>query len=387
MPERVRRAADAVVAVGLAIVLCANALSDRHLTPKPALVAFGLALTVPLIWRRHYPASVAIVCSTAYALLNGFSTGPYPPDLEVLPVMLAVFSGATYTRGRLAVLVGITTFAAIEIGWLLTPQGSIGQFLPWVLWGGPFGVGRLTRRRDATVSELTLRAELLEEKRAAAEREATRRERDRIARELHDVIAHAVSVMVVQAGAERLALGASGTDAVRTTTALERVERAGREALAELRAMLGVLRASPDDEPDGPAHPHPRLDSVPDLVDRLVEEGVDVRLQIVGAPQATHDAASPPAYRIVQEALTNAVKHGRAGPISVTVTYADDAIRLEVTNPCPPEPAAGDPGYGLVGARERAASLGGEMRAGREGDVWVMAVTLPCAPISVGIRA
>lgn len=386
MPERARQAADVTLAAACGALLTLNVLTDQQLRPKSWLLGFGLTLALPLAVRRRYPATVAIACSTAYALLDGFSDGRYPPDLAVVPLMIAIFSGATYTRGRTALLMAISTFIAVEVGWVIAPGGDIAQFFPWVLWGGPFGVGRLTRRRDVTVSELTLQALLLEAKRAAAEQEATRRERDRIARELHDVIAHAVSVMVVQAGAERLALNSNGADVVRTTTALARVEQAGREALAELRAMLGVLRAPADEQRDSPAHPQPRLEGIHEIVDRLCAEGVAVRLRIEGVPAPTHDAASQPAYRIVQEALTNAVKHGDGNGVEVVVRYDDDAIRLEVSNSARrSERSATEPGYGLVGARERAMSLGGEFRSERRGQRWVLTATLPCADAPVRI--
>jgi signal transduction histidine kinase len=301
--------------------------------------------------------------------------------------MVAVFTGAAYTGGRAAWLVGIATFAGVEAAWLLTPDGHIDDFLPWILWGGPFGVGRLTRRRNAAVSELTLQTRLLEAERAAAEVEAARRERDRIARELHDVISHGVSTMVVQAGAERLVLAASGTDAERTTAALARIERAGREALTELRLMLGVLRGG-DAVTATPAAPQPTLDAVQrDLIDHLAVEGVDVRLEVVGMPNNVQDAVGLAAYRILQEGLTNAVKHSDPGMIVARIEHQVDAVVVSVSSPCRGRPNGSGGGYGLVGARERAASLGGDLQAAREDDRWVLSARLPCSPPSAGRRA
>jgi signal transduction histidine kinase len=387
VPERVRSSADVALSVVLAVVVVVTVATDRHLTPRALLLPVAVVLTLPLAVRRRYPAAVAVVVVAAYAAMNGLSRGPYPPDLAVVPAMVAVFGGGAYTRGRVAVAVGVTTFAGVELAWLVTPDGHLDDFVPWVLWGGPFGVGRLTRRRDTTVSELTLHARVLESERAAAEQEAARRERDRIAREMHDVIAHAVSLMVVQAGAERLALGAAGEDVARTTTALDRIERAGREALGELRAMLGVLRGA-EAAPVAPVVPQATLDAVRhELVERLVGEGLDIRLDVVGTPCPSHDVVGVTAYRIVQEALTNAVKHGTPGPIRVQIRYDDDAVGVLVSNPCGPRSAGDGVGYGLVGARERAASLGGQFAAAREGDRWVLSARLPCTPRSVRASA
>jgi signal transduction histidine kinase len=384
---RIRSSLDVVLALALTSVVVTTVAVDPHLTPKPVIIPLGVLMTVPLAVRRRYPATVALLVVTAYALMNGLSRGPYPPDTAVLPAMAAVFTGATYTRGRMAWLVGIATFAGVEAAWLLTPDGHVDDFLPWILWGGPFGVGRLTRRRDTTVSELTLQTRLLEAERAAAEVDAARRERDRIARELHDVISHGVSTMVVQAGAERLELAAAGTDAERTTAALARIERAGREALTELRLMLGVLRGA-DTPTTISAAPQPTLDAVQgDLVDRLAAEGVDVRLEVVGTPTAVQGAVGLAAYRILQEGLTNAVKHSDPGMIVARIEHQADAVVVSVVSPCGDQPNGPGSGYGLVGARERAASLGGQLYAAREQGRWVLCARLPCPPPSVGRRA
>jgi signal transduction histidine kinase len=387
VPGRIRSSLDVVLALALTSVVVTTVAVDPHLTPKPVIVPLGVLMTIPLAVRRRYPAAIALLVVVAYALMNGLSHGPYPPDTAVLPAMVAVFTGAMYTRGRKAWVVGIATFAGVEVAWLLTPDGHIDDFLPWILWGGPFGVGRLTRRRDATVSELTLQTRLLEAERAAAELDAARRERDRIARELHDVISHGVSTMVVQAGAERLEVAASGMDAERTTAALARIERAGREALTELRLMLGVLRGT--DAPAGaPAAPQPTLDAVQrDLIDRLAAEGVDVRLEVVGKRTAIQEAVGLAAYRILQEGLTNAVKHSDPGVITVRIEHQTDAVVVSVISPCGYRPNGTGGGYGLIGARERATNLGGQLYAAREQDRWVLSARLPCPPPTVGRRA
>jgi signal transduction histidine kinase len=237
---------------------------------------------------------------------------------------------------------------------------------------------RTRRRRRAAVGE---RGWLLERERESAARAAITAERDRIARELHDIVSHNVSLMVVQAGAAREVLGTMPEEA---RAALRAVEEAGRNTMTELRHLLGVLAPSQDgeDTDPGPAAaaadlaPQPGLDRLGALVDRISFAGLPVEVRISGEPRPLPGGVSVTAYRIVQEALTNALRHGDGGKAEVTVRYAEHALRVEVLNtgpsvltggapPRPARPAHEGTGRGLLGLRERVAVYGGDLDARR----------------------
>ncbi|NEE20689.1 sensor histidine kinase [Streptomyces sp. SID7499] len=240
------------------------------------------------------------------------------------------------------------------------------------------GVALLRARRlhRAAVEE---RGRFLERERESAARSAVDAERARIAAELHDIVSHNVSLMVVQAGAAREVLDALPDEAA---AAMSAVESAGRDALAELRHLLGLLAPSPgpgaaDDGPD--LAPQPSLSRLGQLVDRISFAGLPVEVRVSGEPRALPTAIDVTAYRIIQEALTNALKHGDGARADVTVRYADTCLRVEVLNSGPsvltggPAPSRRNPdppapegaGRGLIGLRERVAVYGGELDARR----------------------
>ncbi|WP_225889076.1 sensor histidine kinase [Streptomyces resistomycificus] len=241
---------------------------------------------------------------------------------------------------------------------------------------------RTRRRWQAAVGE---RGWLLERERESATRAAVEAERDRIARELHDIVSHNVSLMVVQAGAAREVLGTMPDEAA---AALRAVEDAGRGAMTDLRHLLGLLAPSADGEDEevehGPARgvdsvelvPQPGLDRLGALVDRISFAGLPVEVRISGEPRPLPQGVDVTAYRIVQEALTNALRHGDGGKAEVTVRYADHALRVEVLNtgssvltgaaPARTSPRHRDgTGRGLLGLRERVAVYGGDLDARR----------------------
>ncbi|WP_261719782.1 histidine kinase [Streptomyces sp. FZ201] len=231
---------------------------------------------------------------------------------------------------------------------------------------------RTRRRWRAAVGE---RGWLLERERENAAQAAVEAERDRIARELHDIVSHNVSLMVVQAGAAREVLGTMPDEAV---TALRAVEDAGRGAMTDLRHLLGVLAPAQDgtdgeDGGQGSTAPQPGLDRLGTLVDRISFAGLPVEVRISGEPRPLPQGVDVTAYRIVQEALTNALRHGDGGKAEVTVRYADHALRVEVlstgpsvlTGQAPPPPTRQGTGRGLLGLRERVAVYGGDLDARR----------------------
>ena len=231
------------------------------------------------------------------------------------------------------------------------------------------------------------RAALFEVEARTSAAHAAQRERERIARELHDVVAHAVSVMVVQAGAERLRLGEAAGETGETLSA---IEGAGRQALGELRMLLGLLA-----QPGGPeedAQPLPRLSDVPALVQRLRDTGlpVDLELQpddvLVGRGELP-DALELAAYRIVQESLTNVVRHAGSVPTRVRVAEEGAELEISVANELPGGCSAALPGAGrgVAGMQERARTLGGGLTAERQGDRFVVSARLPLA-LGRGVR-
>jgi signal transduction histidine kinase len=340
--------------------------------PRAWLLATSVVIALPLAWRAASPGAAAVVSCLGYLATGLVSEGPFAPQLAVLPVLVLVFSAACQTRGRAALATGVVTAALMVGAHLATAEGDRGDFWPWLLWGGAWGCGAFVQRRSDAAAFHASRAARLEEQARTTAADAAQRERDRIAGELHDVVAHAVSVMVVQAGAERLRLGAEGG---RTEEVLAAIEDSGRQALVELRTMLGVLR---DEGRHGDSLvPLPGLTELPELVERLRGTGLRVCLvaaeadleRRLGLPSAIELAA----YRIVQESLTNVVRH--AGPVETTVRVASTSrgIDLEVRNAPPARhPGATDApegsGRGIVGMRERAAAVGGELTATREPD-------------------
>jgi len=240
-----------------------------------------------------------------------------------------------------------------------TVLGDVGSDL-WgaFIVGAPWVAGRLIRGRRLLIDELRATTAELEGTREQHAALAVDDERARIARELHDVVAHAVSVMVVQAGAAQRMLD---LDRERSVAALEAVQDTGREALDELRRMLGVLRPGAD---SGTA-PQPGLDDLSTLTGSVERAGVDVSVERSGTVRALPAGVELTAYRILQEALTNVLKHARATSAAVQLDYLDDALDLRVTDDgrsgAPVVPGSGQ---GLVGMRERVALYGGRLDAG-----------------------
>ena len=212
------------------------------------------------------------------------------------------------------------------------------------------------------VGDRERRAQLAERERDLAAREAVVEERARIARELHDVIAHNVSMMVVQAGAERRVLD---DEQASTREVLETIEQIGRGALTEMRRLVGMLRSDARD----PLAPQPGLDDVPTLVRQVREAGLPVELHVDGERRELPVGIELSAYRIVQEALTNALKHAGDAHAAVHVRYGADSLELEIVDDGAGAPAAvSSGGHGLVGMRERVALYGGRLDAGRRAE-------------------
>jgi signal transduction histidine kinase len=328
--------------VAVAGPLMAGTVAVRRRYPAAAgIAAVLIAETVALAWKPPNTVSfgIAWLCSI-YALTVWTSTG-------------------VFVAG--AAMLAVPTFASVAIRG--EPKGGASFTLVAL-------VAMLLARR--VVGDRERRAQMAERERDLAAREAVVEERARIARELHDVIAHHVSMIVLQAGAERRVLDGAHSS---TRDVLETVERTGRSALTEMRRLLGMLRADAHE----PLTPQPGLTDVPALVTQLRDAGLPVDLYVEGEPLELPVGIDLSAYRIVQEALTNALKHAGEATATVAIRYAKDSLELEIVDDGAGTPsAAGSGGHGLVGMRERVALYGGRLDAGRRpGGGFAVRVLLP----------
>lgn len=258
--------------------------------------------------------------------------------------------------------------------------------------GAAWGAGRLLRRETRRAARLARLASDLVAERDASTREAVHAERLRIARELHDAVAHTVSVMTLQVGGVRRQLDAEPAQA-RERDVLKDVEELGRAAVIELRRIVGVLRSDDEDQGGtGSLSPQPRLSDVEQLVARVRAAGVDVTYEVAGTARGLPVGLELAAYRVVQESLTNVLKHASEAAAQVRVTYGDDAVTLEVSDDGARTrgrtgPRAEDRGHGLVGMRERVAVFGGSLEAGARPDGgFAMRATLPVDAEGGGVR-
>lgn len=334
--------------------LTASAGSNR---PGPALVV-GLAMAGALAWRRQAPLFVTVVVSllfTTYPLLDSTPVESLAQAVAVLVAALTVGAQASLRPALVAaaVVVGAGTLRSWQMG--IYDAGSV---IVNSMWGlAAWGVGRLLHERERRVRIAHQALSETERLREVGEREAVSAERRRIARELHDVVAHAVTVIVVQARGARRALDGHPEEVRR---ALDAIEEMGRDAIDELRRMLALL-----DDPDeqevrsGPAE-------LRALVERVNQAGLPVTLSITGAPRHRAASVDVSAYRVVQEALTNAMRHG-GGPVAVDVTYAADRIDVKVDAAIGTKSFTGT-GRGLAGLRERVRLTGGSLQVGNEDD-------------------
>jgi len=345
--------------------------------PAAAHAVFLLLVTVPLCWRFRAPATVAIVVTVVAAAwdLAMFSAKAQPPFEPWLAMLVAVFALASRVDGRrlwVAASIAGGLFLAGEVRAELAGQGT-GNVLPAVVFYVLiFALGRMVHAYRRHASGQQDRAERLEREQDALAARAVAAERSRIARELHDVIAHSLSVIVVQAAAERRVLG-PGRDS--TADTLASIEQAGRQAMTELRRLLGLLRKS-----DGELSlaPQPGLGELGDLVAQVREAGVEVDVRTDGDLAVLPRGLDLTAYRIVQEALTNVLKHAGAHRVQVSLRCLGRCLDIDVTDDGTSAAAASPGGFGLVGMRERVSVYGGTVQAGyRNGGGFRVHASLP----------
>jgi len=339
---------------------------------------FGLPaialLVLPIFARRRFPFGGPVAYWLLAAGISFTDWQLIPSAVSLFPVGMAVAFLLGNLRDPLraglglAVVVGSSTLIVYNI-----PGHANAElvFVP-VEFAISWVAGFALRERAEQAEAAELRAALAERERDAAARVAVAEERARIARELHDIVAHAVSVMVLQVGAVRHKL----PDALaEDREALRGVERAGRTALAEMRRLLGAMRRDGD---EAELVPQPGLDGLDSLVDEVSRAGLPVRLHVDGEPFPLPRGVELSAYRIVQEGLTNALKHARASDADVTVRYRLDELEIEVRDNGKGSATSDGLGHGLVGVRERVKIYGGEMSAGKaNGGGFVLSTRLP----------
>ncbi|MGW0906238.1 sensor histidine kinase [Streptomyces sp. NPDC002853] len=370
-PQLTDLAVAAVVALLTGLDAAVNGPGHRQADWLTWLL-FAVSVAALLV-RSRWPVAVTVVTGAACA---GWALYGHIGELLNLPVMVALYALAV--RGdrrrtlRTAVAAALVsgTVSVIAGKDVAQPQGAPLLEMLWPLV--PLLLGEVVRGRRELLQEYAERAERAE---ADREREARRKvdqERVRIARELHDVIAHTVSAMTVQAG---LALDALDSRPEVARTAMRQVRTSGKEAVRELRATVGVLREA---RRTASAAPAPRLAQLDELVEGVRGTGPRVSLHTDTGGRELPQLVELAAYRIVQEALTNVIKHADARHVAVSVAMVGEGLAVEITDDGPVSSAAPGEGYGLIGMRERATTMGGDLEAGPlPGGGWRVRAVLP----------
>lgn len=371
-----------LVAVVLAVQLLTLASPTTELIPDDVVtrpVDLGayvivIASTLPLLARRRAPGlalAASIVGLLVYAELA------YEASYTGYPLLIALYSVVVYRGLRLGLLAGVTTFVALQLTYLFAEldRPAVSSLLDLLVVATGVALGDATRNRMAAEEANQARLEQMRTEQRLRAEEAVLEERTRIARELHDLVAHAMSVIAVQAG-----VGAHliDQDPTKAKSALSTIEQTSRQALVEMRRMLGVLRTSDDRPAD--LEPQPGLHRLDAVVEQLAQSDLDVEVVVTGDPRALEPSVDLTAFRIIQEALTNAVKYAGPAHVTVTIDHGETELSLTITDDGrgASVPATGRHGLGLVGMRERAAAVGGSVDAGpRPGGGFQVAAVLP----------
>ena len=369
--------ADLLLAAGLLLVGQVELwlpVTDRALVADRATVA-GLAAIVPagLVLRRQLPI-VAVTVAAAALVAQAIVAAPSILLAEVVALLVAVYSVAAHASRSVAVAGFAIACCGPGTMAVVSGDSGVGVASVALFAGAPWVAGRTVRRvrRYATLLEETTAA--LEAERARTAELAVAETRNQIARELHDVLAHGVGVMTLQAGGARRWVD---RDPERVRTALSTIERSGREALDELRRLLDAVA------PQGwvATEPQPDLLATCARLRESIGEAQPLRIEVSGTPRPLPSGLAVAASRILQEGVVNAVRHAPGSTIDAAVSYSDDEVCLSITNSAPTEPVAADrpgSGRGLLGMRERAALYGGSFSAGATPDRgFRVAVRLP----------
>jgi signal transduction histidine kinase len=350
----------AAVAGGLAETVVNQHAKNGPKGPLWFDILATLGITLPLLFRRRFPFGAPVAVGVVIASSSLIDGRVVPGDIVPVVTGMAALVIVGMLRDRTQALAGLAIgIGATAIVARNDPNGGVGNFVfSSVVFAIAWTIGFLVSRKFHEAEDARERATLAEREREAQARLAVSDERARIARELHDVVGHSVSVMTVQASAARRLL--------RPQQELERdallvVEKTGREALAEMRRMVGVLRR-PEEAPA--LAPQPSLEQIERLVEHTREAGLPVKLRIEGEPVPLPPGVDLTAYRLVQEALTNTLKHAGANSAEVVVRYEDGDVELTISDDGAGGADGESGGHGLVGMRERVAVYGGELEAG-----------------------
>lgn len=328
----------------------------------------GLGLLIPLIWRRTHTFPVFLVCSGVALVQWAMNARLMPANIGLLVALYAVAVYGNAKQSRIALAIGMFgVLLATTRYWNsadLKQQFTIMVALAALVFG-VWAFGERRRTRALYVAQLEERAARLEHDRDREAKLAVTEERTRIAREIHDVVAHGLSIMIVQADGGLYAADASPEQAKK---ALATIGDTGRTSLTEMRKMLGLLKddVRADLDPDQP-RPQPGVSQLPELIENVCQAGLAVDYQVTGQPRDLPALLGLTAYRIVQEGLTNTLKHAGPGArTSVQLDYGQEMLTVVVTDDGRGAAAAAgtDPGHGLVGMRQRASISGGTVTAG-----------------------
>ncbi|MGE7387832.1 sensor histidine kinase [Streptomyces sp. NPDC004126] len=334
--------------------------ASEHLLPpvEPWEFAAAVLTALPLLLRRRYPITVYWAVLGAALLLHRGEVSADATTYTFASGLVAAYSAAVHGPHRKAVVASLLAGVVLYAAFPLVPEVDKGLVPVLVLLPVGFAAHGVHIWRQ--------RARALQEEQRAALRRAVDEERSRIARELHDVVTHNVSMMTIQAGAARKVLD---TEPGQAKDALLAVEAAGRSAMSELRHVMGLLTMAadgPDPAAGADLAPQPGLDRLPELAERVRATGVRVELSLRVSPVGLPAGVDLAAYRVVQEALTNAVKHAAGAAVSIVVEQVPGELRVDVTDSAGRSGRAGTGGgYGLVGLRERLAMYGGTLHADR----------------------
>jgi signal transduction histidine kinase len=375
------------VALDVALALVVFTLSIAVLAGRDdeagarGLDALGLLLvalaSLPLVAHRKAPLAVFAVTAAASAVLNALA---YPPGPPIGPTVALYFLAASPERTRASRwVVGsvVGSLFVLHLGGVAVAEEAfptVPLLFGALVWGGAWVVGDRVRQRRARVAGLEEQLRRAEKEAERERRLATAEERTRIARDLHDSAGHAINVILVQAGAARLL---QERDPERSRAALVTIEEVARETLGEIDQLVGALRDDDSSSEDGRrVEPPAGLAALETLVERHRSTGLGVTVREHGTRRPLPPALDQSAYRILQEALTNAARHG-GGSVEVDIDFGPSALELTVSNATLAGEAVSGPAHGIVGMRERAALLGGSLDAGAADGRYRLRARLP----------
>jgi signal transduction histidine kinase len=358
---------DVVLAVALAVVGMLDVLRSGD-WPQPyvasaALVAFS---ALCLMWRRRRPL-LAYAGTMGTLTVIAVALGHTEAGSSIIIGFIATYTVAAY---------GDNLAYAIAVGLIFAVSSSVGQAPGEAVWDAAFSVVALALPFVAglTVRALHRRTATLETEQTVAAANAAEEERRRIARELHDIISHGLGLVVLQAGVADQVLD---RDPDRARQALAQIRQTGQEAIGELSTLVGLIRENPPTSAD----PQPTLADIERLVESTRAAGLDVQLQTLGPPRSLPAAVELNAYRVVQEGLTNALKHAGRAKVNVLLHYLPSDLEIEIVDDGHGAQRGGGGGYGLPGLRERVAVFSGSFEAGRQPEGgWRISASFPTTP-------